>query len=126
VTRKLAPRFLEARQQVRCRDVYKKKAAAAPMPARAGTMVINGAAFVDCAVGSEVLEAPDWLAPEPEGFCELEAEGLAELEAEDLAELEALEEEAVAEALPAEGVPAAVALGSKLSPAVTTTSTMPK
>jgi hypothetical protein len=35
-----------------CKNVYKKKAAAAaPRPAKAGAMVTNGAALVDCAVG---------------------------------------------------------------------------
>lgn len=74
-------------------------------------MVINGAALVASGAADEPWEVRE--APELAASSEPEEVGLAELEE-------------VREALPAEGVAAAEALGSRFSPAVTTNGTILK
>lgn len=98
---------------------YKKNAAAAaPRPANAGAMVIIGAPAVEASTAEPddaalVFEGPVPAAdPEPDPEEETDAE--------------AAELEPVTEALPAEGVAAAEALGSKSSPAVITRGKLPK
>lgn len=74
-------------------------------------MVINGAALVASGAADEAWEVRE--APELAASSDPEEVGLAELVADGLEE--------VTEALPAEGVAAAEALGSRFSPDVTTT-----
>lgn len=111
-------RFFERDGLFACKDIYKKKAAAAPRPAKAGTTVINGAAPVAVGAGEDVLDAA-----EAADCSEPEVVGLPDLDAEDAGDAEE-DTEPVTEALLADGVAAAEALGSKSSPAVTTNSAM--
>lgn len=97
-------------------EIYKKKAAAAPRPARAGTMVIMGAAPVASSGDPEVWDAPELAASVPEEVGESVSEAGSESSLS----------EAVTVALLADAVAAAEASGSESPPAVMTISAMLK